>query len=70
MVLATDSPTGLQEGENAFSHVCQLRQELVELLLPIRKLSSSAVVDTEACHNTVDDKKAVLIACEVRGKGV
>ncbi len=50
--------------------MCQLRQELIELLLPVCKLSSSAVVHTKACHDAVDDKEAVLIASEVCSKGV
>lgn len=53
---------------HTFSHVCQLRQKLIQLLLPVCKLSSSAVIDTETCHDAVDDKEAILVAGEVCGE--
>ena len=43
----------------------QLRQELIQLLLSIRQLAATTVVDAETGHDAVDDKEAVFVA----GKG-
>ena len=50
--------------------MCKLRQELVELLLTVGKLAATAEVNSEACHDAVDDEEAVLVARELRRKGV
>ena len=42
--------------------MCQLREELVELLLAVGQLSTSAVVDPKAVHDTIDDEQPVFIA--------
>lgn len=47
-------------------HVCELRQELIEFLLSVRKLATAAVVDAKASHDAVDDEEAVLVAGELR----
>ena len=47
-----------------FSHMCQLREELVEFLLAICQLATATVVDAEAIHNAVDDEETVLVCGE------
>lgn len=42
--------------------VCQLRQELVELLLAFIELTTTGIIDTEEGHDAVDDEKPILIA--------
>lgn len=37
-----------------FGHMCKSHQELVQLLLTVRKFSSSAVIHSEAVHDTVN----------------
>ena len=53
-----------------FSHMGQLGQELVQLLLTICKFASTAVVDSEAVHDAVDDEETVLIRGERLGEGI
>lgn len=55
---------------HTFSHVSQLREELIELLLAIGEFSTTAVVDAETVHDTVDDEEAVLVAGEGLGERV
>lgn len=45
-----------------FSNVRKLRQELIELLLTLVKLTTTSVVDTEQCHDAVDDEQTVFVA--------
>lgn len=47
------------------SDVVESRQELSKLLLPLRKLSSSSVVDSETCHDTVDDQESEVAGHEL-----
>lgn len=45
----------------------QLRQELIQFLLPIRQLSATAVVNPETGHDAVDYEEAVFVAGEGSG---
>lgn len=45
----------------------ELRQELVELLLTLVELTTASVVNTEQCHNAVDDEQTVFVADEELG---
>ena len=45
-----------------FSNVRQLREELVELLLSLIKLTTAGVVDPEECHDAIDDEKPVFVS--------
>jgi hypothetical protein len=42
--------------------MCQLREELVQLLLPLIEFTAARVVDTKESHDTVDDEQPILIA--------
>ena len=42
----------------------ELREELVEFLLPLIQLTTPSIVDTKERHDAVDDQKPVLIANE------
>jgi hypothetical protein len=47
--------------------MCQLRQELVELLLALVQLTTASIVDTKQGHDAVDDEKSVFISDEELG---
>lgn len=51
-------------------HVRQLRQELIQFLLSVRQLATTAVVDAETGHDAVDDEEAVFVAGEGGGERV
>ena len=48
----------------------QLREELIQFLLPVCQLAAAAVVDAEAGHDAVDDEEAVFVAGEGGGERV
>lgn len=48
----------------------QLAQKLIQLLLAIRQLPPSAVIDAETGHDAVDDEEAVFVGGEVGGERV
>lgn len=48
----------------------QFRQELIQLLLPVRQLATAAVVDAETGHDAVDYEETVFVAGEGRGERV
>lgn len=50
---------------HTFSHVRQLREELIKLLLTLVELATTGVVDTKESHNAVNNKEAILIADEI-----
>lgn len=52
------------------SHVSQLGEKLIELLLTLVKFTTADVVDAEERHNAIDDEKTVLVADEVLGNFV
>lgn len=45
----------------------ELREELVEFLLPFIELTTPGVVNTEESHDAVDDQESVLVADEKLG---
>jgi hypothetical protein len=45
-----------------FCDMRQLRQELVEFLLPLIQFATASVVDSKKRHNAVDNEETVLIA--------
>jgi hypothetical protein len=47
--------------------MCQLRKELVELLLALVQLTTASIVDSEQGHDTVDDEKSILVSNEELG---
>lgn len=47
------------------SDVVESGQELSKLLLSLRKLSSSSVVNSEACHDAVDDQESEVTRHEL-----
>ena len=51
-------------------HVRQLREVLVQFLLPVRELAAAAIVDAEAGHDAVDYQEAVFVAGEGGGERV
>lgn len=51
-------------------HVRQLREELVQLLLPVRQLAATAVIDAETGHDAVDYEETVFVAGEGGGERV
>ena len=50
--------------------MCQLRQELIQLLLSIGQLATTAVVDAETGHDAVDYEEAVFVTGEGGGERV
>lgn len=48
----------------------QFRQELIQLLLPIRQLATTAVVDAETGHDAVYYEEAIFVAGEGGGERV
>jgi hypothetical protein len=44
-----------------FGDMCQLRQELVELLLPLIQFTTASVVDSKKRHDAVNDEETVLV---------
>jgi hypothetical protein len=42
--------------------MCQLREELVELLLALVEFTTTCVIDTEKCHDTIDYEEAIFVA--------
>lgn len=48
----------------------QLAQELIQLLLAISKLATTAVVDAEAGHDAVNYEEAVFVAGELGREGI
>lgn len=47
------------------SDVVEPCEKLSKLLLPLRKLASSSVVDSETCHDTVDDQESEIAGDEL-----
>jgi hypothetical protein len=50
-----------------FSNMGKLGEKLIELLLSLVQLATTHKVNTEECHDAVDDQKTVLIANEELG---
>ena len=48
----------------------QLGQELIQLLLAVRKLSSTRVIDSKAGHDTINDEEAIFIAGKLGCEGI
>jgi hypothetical protein len=46
---------------STFGNMRQLRQELVELLLPLVQLATTSVVDSKKRHDAVNDEETVLV---------
>lgn len=42
--------------------MCQLREELIELLLALIQLTTTGIVDAEESHDAVDNEEAILVA--------
>lgn len=47
--------------------MCQLRQELVELLLTLTQLTTTSIVDSKQSHYAVNDEQAIVVTDEVLG---
>lgn len=46
--------------------MCQLREELIELLLALIQLTTTGIVDAEESHDAVDNEEAILLLTKTR----